>query len=91
MKTMIKGVPVTLINNTFFVRSNSDKSVDWKIDLKSMCCNCPGFKRWKHCKHQKIAEDYLNSGAIVDICRANSVEDNWPIKKDAWTLYPSKR
>lgn len=36
---------------------------------KSLVCDCKGYKRWRHCIHQKMVVDHIERGGEVDIVR----------------------
>ena len=57
---------VRLIKGQFFVLSESIKGKVYIVD-KNMVCNCKGFLRHNHCKHQKEVIDYIKSGKTVSV------------------------
>lgn len=66
---------VRCINGKFYVLSSSSNKI--YIVTKDLECNCKGFQRYKHCKHQSEVEKYILSGATVDIARTPIIKDKW--------------
>lgn len=56
---------VKLIKDDFYVKSKTTKQI-YKVD-RDLRCSCQGYKRHKHCRHQKEVQDYINSGEWIDI------------------------
>ncbi len=57
---------IKLIKGTYFVWSR--KGVIYKV-TKDLVCECKGYNRWGHCKHQKAVEEFCTSQEVVDDCR----------------------
>jgi len=58
---------IRLIKNKFFLIS--DKSGKLYTLDRDLNCNCKGFKRHSHCRHQQEVVDYIQTGATVDIIK----------------------
>lgn len=60
---------VRFIKNEFIVKS--DSSSEYHTLDRSLNCSCDGFFYQGHCKHQKIVEEYINSGNVSQDLKLN--------------------
>lgn len=66
---------VRQIKGKFYVTSSSTKG--FHVLDKNLSCSCKGHFAHGHCKHQKAVEEYINSGATVDIARTPLFKEKW--------------